>query len=71
VTIRAPQLIAELAGDFLPYGLTEEIAEPDAPIGQRIGEKDAPPVLRQLDVLEVRPTLRDRRSPPVRTYTWW
>src|SRR5205814_10143617 len=35
--------------------LTEEIAEPDAPIGHRIGEKDAPPVLRQLDVLEVRP----------------
>ena len=50
-----PQLIAELAGHFLPHRLAEEIAEPDAAIVDGIREEDAPPVLGQLHVLEVRP----------------
>ena len=56
-----PQLVAELAGHFLPHRLAEEIAEADRAIDDRIGEEDAPAVLRQPDVLEVRPARRDRR----------
>src|SRR5438128_2944091 len=60
-----PQLIPELAGHFVPHRLAEEVAESDAPIGNRIGEEDAPTIFGQLDVLEVRPPARidaDRRA---------
>src|SRR4051812_11579077 len=58
------QLIAELSRTLLPHRLAEEIAEPDSPIVYRIREKDAPAILRQLDVFEVCPPGRihaDRR----------
>ena len=58
---QAAQLVAELARHFLPDRLAEEVAEADAAIVHRIGEEDAPAVLRQLHVLEVRPARRDRR----------
>src|SRR5262245_62010752 len=50
-----PKLIAKLPRDFLPDRLTEEIAEADAAIVDRIRKEDAPAVLQQLHVLEVRP----------------
>ena len=43
---QAPQLVAEFAGHFLPDRLPEEVAEADAAIVDRIGQEDAPPVLR-------------------------
>ena len=51
----APQLVAEFAGDFLPHRLALEVAEADAAIGRRLGQEDAPAILRQLDVIEMRP----------------
>src|SRR5690606_23297820 len=51
----APELVPELARHFLPGGLALEIAEPDAPIVRRLGQEDAPAILRQLDVVEMRP----------------
>src|SRR6188508_1894534 len=41
---QATKLIAELAGDFLPHWLAGKIAESDAPIVNRIGQKNAPPI---------------------------
>jgi hypothetical protein len=52
------QLVAELAGDFLPDGIAHQVAEADAAIVDRIREEDAPPVFRQFYVLEVRPAGR-------------
>ena len=52
------QLVAELARHFLPDRLAEEIAEADRAVHDRIGEEDAPAVLRQPHVLEVRPARR-------------
>jgi hypothetical protein len=52
---QAPQLIAELTGDFLPHRLALEIAKPDAAIVRRLGEENAPAILGQLDVIEMRP----------------
>src|SRR5207249_4738218 len=52
----APELIAEFSRDFLPHGPTEEIAEADPAIVDRIRQKDAPAVLGQLHVLEMRPS---------------
>jgi hypothetical protein len=52
---QAPELIAKLAGHLLPDRLTEEIAEADRAIVDRIREEDAPAVLREFDVLEMRP----------------
>ena len=49
------ELIAELAGHLLPDGLAQKVAEPDPAIVHGIGEEDAPPIFRQLHVLEVRP----------------
>jgi hypothetical protein len=62
---QAAQLVAELAGNFVPHRLTEEITEADPAVVHRIGEKDAPAIFRQLHVLEMRPPLRidaDRRA---------
>jgi hypothetical protein len=53
-----PQLVAKLPGHLLPHRLSEEIAEADATVMDRIGKEDAPPVFRQLDVLEVGPARR-------------
>src|SRR6185295_11447114 len=53
-----PQLIAELARHLLPDRLAEEIAEADAAIVNGIGEEDAPAILGQLDVFEMRPARR-------------
>jgi hypothetical protein len=50
-----PQLVAELARHFLPHRLTEKIAEADRPVHHRIGQEDAPAILRQPHVFEVRP----------------
>ena len=61
----AAELVAELAGDLLPHRLAEEVAKPDPPIVHRVRKEDAPAILRQLDVLEVRPPRRidaDRRA---------
>ena len=58
------ELIAEFARHFLPHRLSEEVAESDRAIDDRIGQENAPAVLRKTDVLEVRPPGRDRRSPP-------
>src|SRR5579859_7680349 len=55
---QAAQLVAELAGHFLPDGLTVEITETNAAIVHRIREEDAPAILGQLYVLEVRPAFR-------------
>ena len=52
------QLVAELTRHFLPHRLPVEIAEADAPIVRGIGEEDPPAILRQLDVLEMRPPFR-------------
>ena len=52
---QAAQRIAELAGHFLPHRLALEVAKADAPIGRRLGEEDAPAIVGQLDVVEVRP----------------
>ena len=54
----ATQRVAELAGHFLPHRLPLEVAEADAPVRLRLGEKDAPAVLRHLHVVEVRPAVR-------------
>src|SRR5205085_10927377 len=40
-----------------PYRLSLELAEADAPIRCRLGEEDSPPIVRQLDVFEMRPPL--------------
>ena len=61
----APQLVAEFAGDFLPHRLALEVAEADAAIVRRLGQEDAPAILRQLDVIEMRPARgvdADRRA---------
>src|SRR4029079_3463571 len=52
----AAKLIAEFAGPFLPDRLAGQGAESDAPVVNRIGQKDAPPVFWKLHVLEVRPS---------------
>ena len=57
VTISRRSWLRELARHFLPDRLAEEVAEADPPIVHRIGEEDAPAILGQLDVLEVRPAL--------------
>src|SRR6266511_2847927 len=54
----AAQLVAELAGHFLPDRLPLEIAKSNTTIGGGFGEKNAPPILRQPDVVEVRPACR-------------
>ena len=62
---QAAELVAELARHFLPDRLPEEIAEADRAVVDGIGEEDAPAILRQLHVLEVRPPVRvdaDRRA---------
>ena len=53
---QAPQLVPELARHFLPDRLPQEIAKSDPAIVDRIGEENAPAVLGQLHVLEVRPS---------------
>jgi hypothetical protein len=55
---QTPQLVAELAGHFLPDRLPEEITEANPAIVHGIGKEDPPSVFGQLDVLEVRPTGR-------------
>ena len=60
-----PQLVAEFPGDFLPDRLALEVAETNTAIVRGLGEEDAPPVFRQLDVIEVRPARgidADRRA---------
>src|SRR6478752_245736 len=52
---QAAQLVSELAGYFLPDGLSGKVAESNASIVHRIGEKNAPPIFRQLDVFEMGP----------------
>src|SRR4029453_9122976 len=54
----ATQRISELTGDLLPDGPSEEVAEAYPPVCHGVGQKDAPPILRQLHVLEVRPAIR-------------
>src|SRR5215510_6696536 len=49
---------AVLAGDVLPAGCAEVIAEPDRAPGFRFGEEQAPAVLRHPHVVELGPTLR-------------
>ncbi len=53
---QAAQLVAELARHLLPDRLAVKVTEADAPIVDRIGEEDAPAILRQLDHLKVRPS---------------
>jgi hypothetical protein len=53
-----PQRVSELARHFLPDRQSLEVAEPDAAIGGRFGQEDAPAIVRQLDVIEVRPPRR-------------
>src|SRR4029453_18970288 len=52
------QRISELTGNLLPDGMPEKISKANPPIRHRVGQKDAPPILRQLHVLEVSPTVR-------------
>ena len=51
----AAKLVAELAWHLLPDGLALEVAEADAAIVGGLGQEDAPAVLGQLHVVEVRP----------------
>src|SRR6476620_7168001 len=51
----ATQCIAKLTWHFLVSGTTVVIAEPHFGIGLRRLKKDAPPVIRHLHVIEVRP----------------
>src|SRR5260221_5221043 len=58
-----PQGRAMLARYLLPGRLAEFIAETNAAVGHRIGEEDAPAVVRHLDRAIARPALGvDRRS---------
>jgi hypothetical protein len=49
------QLVAEFPGHLLPDRLTEEIPEADATVVRGVGQEDAPAILRQLYVFEMRP----------------
>src|SRR5215510_14747569 len=60
VTLRndqATELRAELPGHLPPGRLTVGIAEADRPVGNRIGEEDAPTVIGHLHIAVARPTL--------------
>src|SRR6476619_1805507 len=50
------------AGDLLPHRLADVIAERDPPVSLRLGQEDAPPILRHLHVVEVRPALLSDRN---------
>ena len=49
------QLVPELPRHLLPHRVALEVAEADAPIVRRLGHEDAPAILGQLHVVEVRP----------------
>ena len=52
-----PESVAVLAGDLVPDGLPEVVAERDRPVRLLVGEEDAPAVLGHADVSELRPAL--------------
>jgi hypothetical protein len=49
------ELVSKLSGHFLPDRLAEEVPEADPTVVDRFGKEDAPAILGQLHVLEVRP----------------
>jgi hypothetical protein len=55
---QAAQRVAELARHFLPDRLSLEITETNPAIRRRLGEKNPPAIIRQLDVIEMRPARR-------------
>jgi len=52
-----PQRRAVLARHLQPHRLAQGIAKTDPAVGYRLGEKDAPAVLRHLDHAVARPAL--------------
>ena len=59
---QAAKGIAVLAGHLLPHRLPVVVAKADATIGDRLGEEDAPAVLRHAHVVEMRPAARIDRD---------
>ncbi len=53
---KAAELVAKLARNFLPDRIPHEIAETDPAIVDRVREEDAPAILGQFHVFEVRPS---------------
>ena len=61
------QRVAVLAGHLLPDRLAHVVAEADGAVGLRVGQEDAPAVVRHLHVVEMGPALRvhaDGRAQP-------
>ena len=59
---QAPQRRAVLARHLLPGRLAHGVAEADFALGDRVGEKDAPAVIRHPDRAVMRPALRVDRN---------
>ena len=55
---QAAELGAELARHLLPYRLTDAVAKADAPVGDRVGQKDAPAIVRHFHRAVAGPALR-------------
>src|SRR5208337_1310471 len=59
---QAAQDAAMFARNFAPDWLALVLAERNPAIGLRLGEENPPPIVRHLDVTELRPALRVGRS---------